>query len=229
MPPRKRTKIVQPWDADDETIEASRLLTNYRVYQWEDGSQLAGLFRRWQDGKLHMDGGVKRDRYGSKLLYWHPEHGYVEAGRVRRNALRSSKIADAGVALGEARVITHADEQEFPDESSNDGDDTREDDDSTRENGDEPIVLLCDGCDAEQSLAAAGFDAVPDGDWYCSVCVARRARESSASKAAEVEAGDLNARVAAAGRKWCIIGGRACPDMPLRARFCPRCCEPQVD
>ena len=49
--------------------------------------------------------------------------------------------------------------------------------------GDESVILLCDGCDREMTLAEAGLDTIPDGDWFCGDCETERT-SSSRSRAA---------------------------------------------
>ena len=72
MATKHRLETVQPWQADEASIAARATDENYRVYKYEDGTQLAGLFREFSDGKLHMDAGSRRTPSGStaELQYW---------------------------------------------------------------------------------------------------------------------------------------------------------------
>ena len=51
-------RTVRRWLESDETMLAKNDEGNFRVYQWEDGDVFSGLFRDFEDGKLHMDAGL---------------------------------------------------------------------------------------------------------------------------------------------------------------------------
>ena len=33
-----------------------------------------------------------------------------------------------------------------------------------------PLIIICDGCNAEVPFSTCGLEAVPDGDWFCNTC-----------------------------------------------------------
>ena len=173
MASKRRLETVRPWQADEASIAARVTDENYRVYKYEDGTQLAGLFREFSDGKLHMDAGSRRTPSGStaELQYWQESRSrYVGAGGVQLNAKICSDIALQRVAAGQAAVITGG--QRFPDESDADEEDSESGDDAETDEA----VLLCDACDAEHVLSATGLVCVPDGEWYCDACAEQERR-----------------------------------------------------
>ena len=56
---------------------------------------------------------------------------------------------------------------------------TAEEDEDEEDEGD---VLLCDGCDAEVSLASSGLDSIPEGDFFCAACLKAKAKGSGKAK-----------------------------------------------
>ena len=152
VPPQmsKRPR-VKPWQASDECMESMEDDGNFRVYQYgEDGTQLAGLFREYSDGVLHMVAGSRRksDRTTAGLMYWHEGMSlYVGAGGTQSWAKQCSKHALSRVDTGQATVITADSDERFPEEvsesetdndaESDDGveseDDAESDDDSSQE------------------------------------------------------------------------------------------------
>ena len=108
MASKRRLETVRPWQANEASIAARATDENYRVYKYEDGTQLAGLFRKFSDGKLHMDAGSRRTPSGNtaELQYWQESRSrYVGAGGVQLNAKICSDIALQRVAAGQAAVI----------------------------------------------------------------------------------------------------------------------------
>jgi|TARA_B110001469_G_scaffold116134_1_gene121121 hypothetical protein len=173
MASKRRLETVQPWRTNAEGLAARTTDENYRVYKYEDGTQLAGLFREFPDGKLHMDAGSRINPTGNttELQYWQESRSrYVGAGGVQLNAKICSDIALWRVAEGQAAVITGT--QRFPDESDADEDESEPEHDAETDEA----ILLCDACDAEHLLSATGLTCVPDGEWYCDACAKQERR-----------------------------------------------------
>ena len=169
-----KRRRVQPWTSNAESLAAREIDDNYRVYKYEDGTQMAGLFREFSDGKLHLDAGSRRNPTGktAELQYWQESMSrYVGAGGVQLNAKICSEFALWRVAQGKATVITGG--QRFPDES-----DESDEDESEPEHDDasDEVILLCDACDAEHTLSATGLACEPDGEWYCDTCAGQERR-----------------------------------------------------
>ena len=74
--------------------------------------------------------------------------------------------------------------------------------------GDEPHLMLCDGCDRGYHCYCVGLDAVPLDDWHCATCAAGDGRAEDENEGARRGNEDARHGAGAAAQTSCGGGGR---------------------
>lgn len=69
------------------------------------------------------------------------------------------------------------------------------------EEEEEATAILCDGCDAEHFLDEVGLSEIPEGDWFCAKCEAKKAKAAAKKPAPKKKAAAKKSSIPAPSRK----------------------------